>query len=335
MKTLNTRLCEHLGLRIPILQAPMGGATTPELASAVANHGGLGMLPLVKYPLETCEKLITETQALTDKALGVNLILAWDQMERLDMSLKLGIKIVWFFWGDPSPYVEKIHAHGAKVICTVASAKQAKLALEAGVDIIVTQGWEAGGHVYGEVTNFALVPAVIDAIDNKVPVAVAGGIADGRGLAAALSLGADGVVLGTRLLASHEAQVHEQYKQRIIDADETDTVYTDIFDKGWEDAPMRVLRNSTYDQWLNAGKPTPGKRPGEDDVITNLPGQGPVERYSNYLPSSLMSGDLEPMANYAGQGVGLIREKKSVCHILDDVIDVAIQRIQASQSLLL
>ena len=104
---IKTRLCDLLNLSVPIFQAPMGGATTPRLASAVANYGGLGMLPLGAWPMEKCEKLIDETLALTDQAIGVNLVLEWDQHERLEMSLKKGIKIIWFFWGDPSPFVEK------------------------------------------------------------------------------------------------------------------------------------------------------------------------------------------------------------------------------------
>lgn len=147
------------------------------------------------------------------------------------ISLKKGIKVIWFCWGDPSPFIEKIHAHGAKVILTVGSADEAKQAVDADVDVIVTQGWEAGGHVWGTVATLPLVPAVVDAVAGRVPVVAAGGIADGRGLAAVLALGAEGAALGTRLLASHEAGIHEQYKNRIIAAKETDTVYTDLFDQ--------------------------------------------------------------------------------------------------------
>src|SRR3990167_8776840 len=307
---IKTRLCDLLNLSVPIFQAPMGGATTPRLASAVANYGGLGMLPLGAWPMEKCEKLIDETLALTDQAIGVNLVLEWDQHERLEMSLKKGIKIIWFFWGDPSPFVEKIHAQGGKVILTVSNAAQAKLAIDAGVDVIVTQGWEAGGHIWGEVATMPLVPTVVDVVDGKVPVVAAGGIADGRGMAAAMALGAEGIVLGTRLLASHEAGIHEQYKNRILNAKETDTVYTDLFDKGWPNSYMRVLRNSTYEQWLHAGKPQPGHRPGEHDVIAQLHTGAPVERYSRSSPAATMTGNIEPLAHYAGQSVGLVKSKQ-------------------------
>lgn len=335
MQKIRTRLCEILNLDIPIFQGPMAGATTPELASAVANRGGLGMVPLGNWPMENCEKIIDDTLALTNHAIGVNLILEWDQRERLEMSLKKGIKIFWFFWGDPAPFIERIHQHGGKVILTVGSADEARQALNAGVDVIVTQGWEAGGHIWGKVATMPLVPAAVDAVEGKVPVVAAGGIADGRGLAAALALGAEGVVLGTRLLSSVEAGIHEQYKNRLINAKETDTIYTDLFDKGWPNSHMRVLYNSTYEQWVKAGKPSLGKRPGEHDIITQFSSdRRPVERYCCYMPSPLMQGDLEPLAHYAGQSVGLVKNKKPVREILDEVMQDAIKCINNCKALI-
>ena len=265
----------------------------------------------------------------------MNLILEWDQHERLELALRKGIKIIWLFWGDPRPFIEKIHSHGAKVIVTVGSADEAKQAVDAGVDVIVTQGFEAGGHVWGNVATLPLVPAVVDVVSGKVPVVAAGGIADGRGLAAALALGAEGVVLGTRLLSSHEAGIHEQYKNRILAAKETDTVYTDLFDKGWPNSSMRVLRNSTYEQWLNAEKPQPGNRPGEHDIVAQFNNGVLVERYSRTLPALGMTGDLETLAHYAGQSVGLIHDKKSAYEILDEVIKDAIKHIHACQKLVI
>lgn len=148
-------------------------------------------------------------------------------------------------------------------------------------------------------------------------------------------MGADGVALGTRLLASPEANIHREYKQRIIDAQATDTVYTNIFDKGWPNSHERVLKNSTYQQWLDAGSPLRGARPGEHDIVAQLPCEGPIERYSNYLPAPTMKGDLEAMAHYAGQSVGLINSQMSIKNILADVIDEATQCIQACQKYVL
>lgn len=327
MQTIHTRVCDLLHIRVPIFQAPMAGTVTPQLAGAVANYGGLGMIPLSNWPLKDCEKIIDASLALTDQPLGANLILEWDQRERLALSLQKGIKIIWFCWGDPSPFIDTVHAQDAKVILTVSSAEEAQRAVAMGVDIIVTQGWEAGGHVWGTVATLPLVPAVVDAVADKVPVIAAGGIADGRGLAAVLALGADGAVVGTRLLASDEAGIHEQYKQRIIAAKETDTVYTDIFDKGWPNSYMRVLRNSTYEQWLQAGQPPPGNRPGEHDIITHMSTGTPIERYSRSLPASTMNGDLEPLAHYAGQSVGLVHKQQPIHAILDEMMTEAIQRI--------
>lgn len=333
MHKIKTRLYDALDLSIPIFQAPMAGAVTPQLISAVASHGGLGVVPLGNWPIENCEKIIDDTLSLTNKPVGVNLILEWDQNERLELSLKKGVKIIWFFWGDPAPYIEKIHRCGAKVILTVGSADEAKRAVDIGVDVIVSQGWEAGGHVWGGVATMPLVPAVADAVGGKVPIVAAGGISDGRGLAAALALGADGVVLGTRLLSSIEAGIHQQYKDRLIKAKETDTVYTDLFDKGWPNSYMRVLRNSTYEQWLNAGKPLPGKRPGEHDIVAQYASDRLVERYSYNMPVPIMEGDLEPLVHYAGQSVGLIHNIQSVPEILDEVVDEAVKCIHASKNL--
>jgi nitronate monooxygenase len=200
--------------------------------------------------------------------------------------------------------------------------------------VIVAQGWEAGGHVWGNVASLPLVPSVIDAVAGQVPVVLAGGVGDGRGLAAALALGAEGVVLGTRLLLSHEAGIHEEYKHRLLQAKETDTVYTDIFEKGWPNSYSRVLRNSTYDQWLKSGQAPSGKRPGEHDIVAHYPEGQAVERYSRNLPAPLMEGNLEALAHYAGQSVGLVHSKKSVSEILDEVVEEAIRRFSVCQNLL-
>lgn len=329
---IQTRLCKMLNLSMPIFQAPMAGAVTPQLISTVANQGGLGVAPLSNWPIENCEKFLDDTLALCHQPIGVNLILEWDQTERLELSLKKGIKLVWFCWGDPGPFVDRVHREGGKVILTVGNAGQAKQAVDAGVDIIVAQGWEAGGHVWSEVASLPLVPAIIDAVSGRVPVVLAGGIGDGRGLAAALALGAEGVVLGTRLLLSHEAGVHEEYKERLLQAKETDTVYTDIFEKGWPNSFSRVLRNSTYEDWLRSGQSPSGKRPGEHDIVARYPSGQSVERYSRNLPAPLMEGDLEALAHYAGQSVGLIHSKKSVSEILDEIIEEAVKRLNACQN---
>ncbi|MDB5443017.1 MAG: 2-nitropropane dioxygenase, partial [Phenylobacterium sp.] len=254
---MRTALTERLGIAEPIVQAPMGGASCPALAAAVSGAGGLGMLALSWHPPAAVRAAIAETRALTDKPFGVNLVLAFPQAERLAVCLEEGVPVISFFWGDPAPHVAACHAAGATVVSTVASADQARRAVEAGVDVVVAQGWEAGGHVLGEVATLPLTRAVVDAIA-PVPVLAAGGITDGRGLAAALALGAAGAWIGTRFLATPEAAIHPRYRARLIEARETETVHTTLFDVGWPDAPHRVLRNATVDAWEAAGRPATG-----------------------------------------------------------------------------
>ena len=192
---------------------------------------------------------------------------------------------------------------------TVATAEDAKHAVACGVDMVVAQGWEAGGHVRGTVTTMALVPAVVDVVA-LVPVIAAGGIADGRGLAAALALGASAAWIGTRFLASDEAPIHADYLDRLIGAGEDDTVYSqDLFDIGWHDAPHRVLHNSTVAQWQAAGCPPPGARPGEGEVIATSDSLGPVARYQSDTPPGDGEGDIDAMALWAGQGAGLVKAR--------------------------
>ncbi len=204
--------------------------------------------------------MIRETHSLTNRPFGVNLVLQWDQEERLRVCLEEGVAVVSFFWGDPSPYIASVHAAGAFVMHTIASAAEAKQARDMGVDVCVAQGWEAGGHVWGQVGTFPLVPCIVDAVA-PLPVLAAGGIADGRGIAAALILGAAGVWLGTRFLASAEARIHPLYREKILYAAETDTIYSCLFDDGWPNAPHRALRNRYYyamgSEWLPSDGRTP------------------------------------------------------------------------------
>src|SRR5919112_5079519 len=201
----DTGFCRLVGIDLPIVQAPVGGITTPALAAAVSEAGGLGTLSITWRDPSTLRALLRDTRSRTAKPFAVNLVLEWDPAERLAIALEEGVPIVSFFWGDPTPWVDQVHAAGGLVLHTVASAQEARRARDAGVDAVVAQGWEAGGHVWGEVSTLALVPRVVDAVA-PLPVAAAGGIANGRGLVAALALGAQAAVLGTRFLASTEAR---------------------------------------------------------------------------------------------------------------------------------
>ena len=320
---MHTALCRKLGIELPIIQAPMGGAVGPPLAAAVSNAGGLGMLVPWRADLATVRRQIRETRALTAKPFGVNLNLEFPQEERLEACLAEGVRVISFFWKDPAPLVPRAKAAGATVLHTVGSAAVARRAVECGVDIVVAQGWEAGGHVRGSVATMPLIPAVVDAVA-PVPVVAAGGIADGRGLAAALALGAAGAWIGTRFLLSEEAAIHSRYRELLMQANETDTVFAEeLFDINWPKAPHRVLRNKTFDAWQAAGCPPSGKRPGEGEVIATTPGVGLIVRYQSSTPGRETEGDIDAMSLWAGQSVALVSKLQPAGVIVREIVSEA------------
>jgi nitronate monooxygenase len=229
------------------------------------------------------------------------------------------VEVVSFFWGDASRYIPLIHKAGAKTIMIVGSSEEARRAVDAGADVIVCQGFEAGGHVRGVAGSIALIPVVVDAVA-PVPVVAAGGFADGRGLAAALSLGAAGIWMGTRFSASTESRAHLEFKKRLISSGESDTEYLCLFDGGWPNAPHRVLRNSTIDGWYKAGQPSTGLRPNENQVIGHSASGKDILRYDDTPPVAGMSGDWEACALYAGQGTGVIKEIKPARSIVNEIV---------------
>ncbi|MFL5295059.1 MAG: NAD(P)H-dependent flavin oxidoreductase [Phenylobacterium sp.] len=318
---MRTALCDRLGIELPIVQAPMGGASCPALAAAVSNAGGLGMLALWYYPPEAVRAAIRETRALTDRSFGVNLVLTSPQEERLAVCLDEGVPVISLFWGDPGPLTARAHAAGAVVTSTVGTARQAREAVAAGVDVVVAQGWEAGGHVLGEVATLPLTRAVVEAV-GPVPVVAAGGISDGHGLAAVLALGAAGAWIGTRFLATPEAAIHPQYRERLLAASEAETVHSRLFDVGWPDAPHRVLRNATVEAWEAAGRPARGARPGEGEPVAHGP-RGPIPRYASITPMPDMEGDIEALSMWSGQGVGVVDEVKPAGEVVREIADEA------------
>ena len=260
-------------------------------------------------PVPGLREDLRAVKAQTDRPFGVNFVLDWPVQERIDLALEGGTRVVSFFWGDPGRLVDRCHQAGALVAHTVGGVEEARRAADAGVDLIVAQGWEAGGHVRGQVTTMVLVPAVVDAVA-PTPVVAAGGIADGRGLAAALALGAAGAWIGTRFLATPEAAAHPHYQRRVVEAGVDDTVYTEIFDLGWPDAPHRALPNATVRAWEAAGRPPSGDRPGEGDVVAYRASGEAVPRYSDTPPVVGMHGDLDALALYAGQSAALVRSRR-------------------------
>ena len=332
MIRFDTPFCRLAGIDLPIVQAPVGGISTPALAAAVSEAGGLGTLSITWREPDALRAMLRETRAGTGKPFAVNLVLAWDPAERLEIALEAGVRIVSFFWGDPAPWVERIHSAGGIVLHTVASAEEARRAAAVGVDAVVAQGWEAGGHVWGQTTTLALVPRVVDAVW-PVPVVAAGGIADGRGLAAALALGAGAAWMGTRFLLAEEAATHPDYRERLMAAAETDTAYGSLFDVGWPDAPLRSLRNGTWEAWRAAGEPPPGARPGEGETVARGEDGRPIVRYSNDAPVAGASGDIAAMALYAGQGVGLASRVQPAAEIVREVAAEAATALAAGHRL--
>lgn len=296
---LTTKLTQLLKIDMPIIQAPIGSASCPALVAAVSNAGGLGMLSITWRSLDDTRHAIWETKRLTNKPFGVNLVLEWNPEERLQIALENSVPVISFFWGDPSPYIEQVHRNGSTVMHTVGNAAEVKPLISAGVDVLVAQGIEAGGHVWGQVGTFTLLPSVVDVARDK-PVAAAG------------------VWLGTRFVASEEAYAHALYKQKVLEATETDTVYSTLFDRGWENAPHRTLRNSTVEMWEEAGRPITN-RPGEGETIAHHPDGREIEHYEDTMPLPGMTGEVEKLALYAGQSSGLIRSIKPAGDIVREL----------------
>jgi nitronate monooxygenase len=313
---VRTPVCGLLGIEQPIVQAPM--SALPELAAAVSNAGALGMLALTWST--PAGDPVREAAALTDRPFGGNLILTSDQHSRLDEALEAGLRIVSLMWGDPAGYVEQVHDANGLVLLTVRSAEEARRAVASGVDVVVAQGWEAGGHVWGQIATLPLVPAVVDAVA-PVPVIAAGGIGDARGVAAVFALGAQAAWLGTRFLLAQEMPIHDEYRRRLIDAAETDAQwYPDLYAVGWPNAPHRVLRNSTAEKWESAGRPPLGSRPGEGDVIAHFADGEAIVRYEPAAPMVGTTGDIEALSMWAGQSVALARQPQPAAAIVAELV---------------
>ena len=315
---MRTALCERLGIDVPVIQAAIGSAAGPALAAAVSDAGGLGTLGLTGWGGEEARARIRSLRQATDRPFVANVVLAFDVAEEIEAMLDERVPIVSLFWGDPAPLAGRIHDAGALLMMSVGSVAEAVRAAEVGADVIVAQGWEAGGHVRGSTATLALVPAVVDAVA-PVPVVAAGGIADGRGLAAALALGAEAAWIGTRFVSAAEADAHPLYRDRLLAAGTEDTFHSTLFDGGWPDAPARTLRTPTVTIWEAAGRPARGARPGEGEVIGNE-ALGPVRRYDCITPRTDVTGDILAMSLWAGQGVGLVRRTQPAAEIVAEIV---------------
>jgi NAD(P)H-dependent flavin oxidoreductase YrpB (nitropropane dioxygenase family) len=253
---LRTRICELLGIEHPIVLGGMGTGTSPALVAAVSEAGGLGVLGATAQDPAAVARDAAEIRALTGRPFGLNLLLFRERPGQYDGLLAARPRVVSTAWPtleqELAGYVTRAHAIGALFMHMVSTVAEARRAARAGVDVIVAQGTEGGGHV-GVMGTMPLVPMVVSAVA-PVPVLAAGGVADGRGLAAALALGADGVLLGTRFLASDEAPIAKGLKQAILESDGHDTLVTDIPDVAhgqvWPGAYVRVRRNRFIEEWI-------------------------------------------------------------------------------------
>jgi nitronate monooxygenase len=316
MTNLTTPLCDLLGIVRPIVQAPV--TTSPAVIAGVSNAGGLGVLQATWLGREGTAKSLADIQRRTDRPFAANYVISLMDDGDLDLALGAGVPVISTFWGDPAPLVPRIHDAGALALHTVGSAEEARRAVDAGVDVVVAQGVEAGGHVWGQVSTLVLVPAVVDAVPDAHVIA-AGGIADGRGLAAVLALGAGAAWVGTRFVMCEENRLHPDHRARLLAARETDTFYSSLFDIGWPDAPHRALVNDTVEAWRAAGEPPPGKRPNEGEIVGHDADGEPIPRYSMADPNGAVTGNVTSMCMYAGQGIGLIRDEKPVAAIMDEM----------------
>jgi NAD(P)H-dependent flavin oxidoreductase YrpB (nitropropane dioxygenase family) len=312
---LHPPVCDLLGITHPIVLGGMGSATAPDLVAAVSNAGGLGTQGLSGRKPEEAAGLIRQVRERTSAPFGVNFLLFQYRPDDPTIAAALAERppVVAYAWAwsdqDLRPFVEPAHAAGAKVMHMVSVVADAVRAAEAGADVIVAQGSEGGGHV-GLMGTIALVPQVVSAVA-PVPVLAAGGIADGRGLAAALALGAQGVLLGTRFLATHEAPIHPGYKQAILASDGHDTVLTEIPDLAsgstWPGAFSRVWRNSFIAEWS-----------GREAELRRR--RGEVQRQ---LAASRAAGDADQVPLLFGQDAGLIRELLPAGEVVRRMVDEA------------
>ena len=302
-------LLDLLQIDLPVMQAPAGGVVSRELTAAVSESGGLGGIPLSWSSPDQAAATVAAVRELTGRPFFVNFVLHFGA-GALDAALEAGAPVVQFSWGMPDQHmIRAIRDRQATLGVQVTSRDSARTAIDLGADYLVCQGTEAGGHVHAS-RSLSDALAEVVSVAGSTPVVASGGIANGHRMRDVLQLGAAGVVMGSRFVASTESAAHEQYKQALVDSSGADTVFTTCMNKGWDNATHRILRNSTHNMYEAAGSPAPGKRPGESDIIAKytMDTDSGVERYSINSPGRYYEGNIEAMAAYAGAGIGDITE---------------------------
>lgn len=323
-RDLHTPLCALLGCRYPILQAGMGGVARSELVAAVIEAGGYGFLGMVRETPDLIAQEIDAVRGRTDAPFGVNLIPAATDPALLEAELSICFKkqvhSLCFFWDVRADVIARSKAAGCRVLYQVGSVEDAVAAEKAGVDAIIAQGWEAGGHVRGTVTSLVLLPQVVQAV--SVPVIASGGFASGESLIAAFALGAQAIHCGTAFLATEESFAHTYHKDRVARATSDGTVYTDAFAINWPPhSPVRVIANSLTDE---LGQRLLGHKPQDipREAIAKEDGR-PIYRFSTDSPLRITTGDLECLALFAGQIAGGIETIPSAGARVGEIVSEA------------
>ena len=312
---IHTRICDLLGVRHPIVLGGMGTATTAPLVAAVSNAGAFGTLGTSAFNTATLETEIASIRERTDKPFGVNHLLFQIKEDMFTVTLRARPTVAAFAWARKDQnlreYFQRAHDAGCKVMYMANEVPEALRAAEAGADVLVAQGTEAGGHV-GWMAALPLVPMMVKAVA-PLPVLSAGGIADGRGLAASLALGADGVLLGTRFMATPEAPIHANYKQVIVKSDGHDTVLTEIPDlatqRVWPGAMSRAQRNKFIERWS-----------GREWALRQN-----ASEVGRQVAAARAAGDVDNASLSFGQDAGLIDSIKSVQEVVQDIVAEAEQ----------
>ena len=310
---IHTRICDLLGIPHPIVLGGMGTATTAPLVAAVSNAGGFGTLGTSAFNAATLETEIGAILERTDKPFGINHLLFQIKEDMFAVTLRARPAVAAFAWArkdqNLEEYFQRAHDTGAKVMYMAGEVPEALRAAAAGADVIVAQGTEAGGHV-AWMASLPLVPMMVNAVA-PLPVLSAGGIADGRGLAAALALGADGVLLGTRFMATPEAPIHPNFKQAIVKSDGHDTALTEIPDittqRVWPGAMSRAKRNKFIESWS-------GREWALRQNATEVAKQASAAR---------AAGDVDNAPLSFGQDAGLIASIKNVSEVIQDIVKEA------------
>lgn len=298
---MKTRISELLGTEYPVIQGGMAWVAEYHLAAAVSNAGGLGLIGAASAPADVVREQIRETKKMTDNPFGVNvMLLNPNAPEVAQVIIDEGVKIVTTGAGSPAKFMEAWKAAGVKVIPVVASVAMAKMMERAGADAVIAEGMESGGHI-GSQTTMTLVPQVADAV--SIPVIAAGGIADGRGIAAAFMLGAEGVQMGTRFVTANESIVHKNYKERIIKARDIDSEVTGMS----TGHPIRVLRNQMSREYLKMEKE--GAEFMELEQLT-----------LGSLRKAVIDGDVVNGSLMAGQSAGLVKKEQSCKEIIEEIM---------------